>query len=83
MGDHLSKPEITKDAAQSVVEAVATTVGEVATILTGTVKDVARSLGGLATEVFEIRDAARRAGVQHEGPQLHAVRTEVAELDEA
>ncbi len=61
MDDHLSKGEIRKDAVQNTVEAAATTVGQVTTILTGAVRDVARTLGGFATEVFEIRDAARRA----------------------
>jgi hypothetical protein len=34
----------------------------VTTIVTGAVRDVARAVGGFATEVFEIRDAARKAG---------------------
>ena len=61
--DHLSKAEIRKDALQSTVEATATAVGGVATILTGAVRDIARTVGDLATDVFEIRDAARRAEV--------------------
>ncbi len=61
MKDHLSKAEIRKDAVQGAVEAAATTVGEVTTILTTAVKEIARSVGGLATEVFEIRDSARKA----------------------
>ena len=61
MKDHLSKAEIRKDAVQGAVEAAATTVGEVATILTSAVREIARSVGGLATEVFEIRDSARKA----------------------
>ena len=61
MKDHLSRGEIRKDAVQGAVEGAATTVGEVATILTTAVKDIARSVGGLATEVFEIRDSARKA----------------------
>ncbi len=60
-GDRLSGAEIGKDAVQSTVEAAASTVGEVATILTAAVRDVATALGGLATEVFEIREASRRA----------------------
>ncbi|MEQ7848735.1 hypothetical protein [Nocardioides kribbensis] len=68
MKDQLSKSEIRKDALQGAVEATATTVGEVATILTGAVKDVAGALGGLATEVFELRDAARRAAAEHVEP---------------
>jgi hypothetical protein len=47
------------------VEAAATTVGEVATILTSAVKEIARSVGGLATEVFEIRDSARKASAEN------------------
>jgi len=60
--DHLSGPEIGKDAVQSTVEAAATAVGEVAVIVTNAVRDIATALGGFATEVFEIRDSARKAG---------------------
>jgi hypothetical protein len=59
--DHISKAEIRKDALQDSVEAAATAVGAVTTIVTGAVRDIARTVGGFATEVFEIRDAARRA----------------------
>ena len=41
-------------------------VGSVATILTTAVSDVARAMGGFATEIFEIRDSARRARQDHE-----------------
>ncbi len=61
MSDELSKGEIRKDAIQDGVTAAAATVGAVATILTNAVGDVARTLGGFATEVFEIRDSTRRA----------------------
>jgi len=61
-GEHLSRAEIGKDAVQHTVEAAATMVGQVASIMVGAVRDVAQALGGFATEVFEIRDAARRAG---------------------
>lgn len=61
MDDHLSRAEIRKDAVQSAVESAAGTVGQVTTILTTAVKDVAGALGGFATEMFEIRDSARRA----------------------
>jgi len=67
--DHLSRAEIRKDVVQSAVEAAAGTVGQVTTILTTAVKDVAGALGGFATEIYEIRDSARRAEVDHEsGP---------------
>ncbi len=61
MDDRLSKNEIRKDALQETVQSVATTVGEVASILTTAVKDVAGAIGGLATDVFEIRDGVKRA----------------------
>lgn len=57
----LSGAEIGKDAVQSTIEAAASTVGEVATILTNAVRDVATAVGGFATEVFEIREASRKA----------------------
>ena len=57
----LSKFEIRKDVLQTAVEATASTVGEVTTILTGAIRDVASSVGGLATELFELRESARRA----------------------
>lgn len=66
MTDELSKAEIGKDVVQEVVEAGASTVGEVASIITTAVKDVASAIGGFATDVFEIRDGARRASQQHE-----------------
>ena len=71
MGDHLSKGEIGKDAVQSTVEAAADTVGQVAKIITKAVQDVAGAVGGFATEVYEIRDAAKKASEEHtEEPAL-------------
>lgn len=63
--DKLSKAEINKDSIQATAEAAATTVGEVATILTTAVRDIAGVIGGFATEVFEIRESARKAADQH------------------
>jgi ABC-type transporter Mla subunit MlaD len=60
-GEKLSGAEIGKDAVQSTIEAAAGAVGEVATILTNAVRDVATAVGDFATEVFEIRDASRKA----------------------
>lgn len=59
--DHISKAEIRKDALQDTVEAAATAVGSVTTIVTTAVRDIARTVGGLATDMFEIRESARRA----------------------
>jgi hypothetical protein len=61
MDDRLSKTEIRKDAMQEIVESGAATVGEVTSIITTAVKDVANAIGGFATDVFEIRDGVRRA----------------------
>ena len=66
MEDRLSNAEIRKDALQETVESVASTVGEVATIITTAVKDVAGAIGGLVTDVFEIRDGVRRASERTE-----------------
>lgn len=77
--DHLSKAEISKDALQAGAQAAAATVGEVATIITGAVKDVAGALGGLATELFEIRDASQKAIADHgEDPGDRAAPTDPA-----
>jgi hypothetical protein len=64
MKDRLSKYEIRKDVVQESVEAVASTVGEVANIIVNAVKEVSTSIGGLATDAFAIRDGARRARSQ-------------------
>ncbi|KWX66054.1 hypothetical protein [Mycobacterium sp. NAZ190054] len=64
MDERLSRAEIGKDAIQEIVAAGASAVGEVASIITTAVRDVANALGGFATDVFEIRDGARRAASQ-------------------
>lgn len=61
MNDQLSKVEIGKDAVESTLDAAADTVAKVTSIVTHAVRDVARALGEFGTEVFEIRDAARKA----------------------
>ncbi|KRF18767.1 hypothetical protein ASG90_02390 [Nocardioides sp. Soil797] len=60
--DNISRNEIRKDAIQDGFEATVSTVGQVGGLLVGAVRDVGRAVGGLATELFEIRDAARKAG---------------------
>jgi len=66
MSDHISKAEIRKDAVQNTVEAATSTVGQVTNILVTAVGDVAKAIGGLGTDIFEIRDAARKAATQHD-----------------
>jgi len=62
----ISRNEIRKDVLQESAEAVATTTGVVAGIVATAVRDVTRAVGTLATDIFEIREAARRA--EHESP---------------
>ncbi|OBK73751.1 hypothetical protein [Mycobacterium sp. 1274761.0] len=61
MEDRLSKGEIRKDALQETIQSVATTVGEVAGIISTAVRDMVGAFGGLATDIFEIREGVRRA----------------------
>lgn len=65
MKDRLSKAEIRKDAVQDGVEAVTHAVGQGTQIVIGAVQDIAKTVGGLATDLFEIRDAAKRASDDH------------------
>ena len=80
MKDRLSKNEIRKDVVQESVEAVAGTVGEVTNIIVNAVKDVASSIGALATDAFEIRDGARRARAQLELDQEDEAEAESDEV---
>lgn len=68
MRERLTKGEIRKDALQHTVEAGAEAVASVTTILATAVRDVARAVGGFATEVFEIREATRRARAENDPP---------------
>jgi hypothetical protein len=68
MTDRISKNEIRKDAVQDTLTAAAGTVGTVATIVTSAVTEVVKAVGELATEVFEIRDAARKAADDGDEP---------------
>ncbi|RNL65275.1 hypothetical protein EFK50_04760 [Nocardioides marmoriginsengisoli] len=61
MKDHISKSEIRKDAVQDGVEAVTHAVGQGTQIVIGAVSDIAKTVGGLATDLFEIREASKRA----------------------
>ncbi len=57
----LGRAEIAKDTLQVLTEAAATHVGRIASIVTGAVREVAHELGDLASDVFEMREAAGRA----------------------
>ena len=57
----VGRAERGKDVAQEMVQSTAMRVGNITTIITTAVVDVAREVGELFTDGFEIRDAARRA----------------------
>ena len=67
--DHLSQGEIRKDAVQGVVDAGISAVGAAGSIITHAVRDIARVAGDLGSELFEIRDAARKARAEHDEPE--------------
>lgn len=57
----LEKLEIRKDTLQVAVESAFSHVGQIASIITLAGREVTRELGEWATDMFEIREAARRA----------------------
>jgi hypothetical protein len=57
----LSRFEIAKDTVQVLTESAASHVGRIAVIVTGAVREIARELGELASDAFEMREAANRA----------------------
>lgn len=72
----VSKFESNKDIVQEVTESAATRVGNIATIITGAVKDVAKEIGDLISDGIEMREAAKRA--QADGDDI----VDVAAADE-
>ncbi|MFW0796257.1 hypothetical protein AAFP30_20760 [Gordonia sp. CPCC 205515] len=72
--------ERNKDLVQELVESTATHVGRIATIITGAVADVAREIGDLVTDGFEMRDAARKArldDLRHEDDEQLIIDAEI------
>jgi hypothetical protein len=53
--------ESAKDTVQVLTESAAVHIGRIATIITGAVREVAKEAGEWATEVFEMREAAKKA----------------------
>ncbi|MDQ6776347.1 MAG: hypothetical protein M3071_09060 [Actinomycetota bacterium] len=70
----VSKLETRKDVAQAVIESGVDHVGQIMTIIVGAVGDVTSELGAWATDVFELRDAARRAQADREHGEDGALR---------
>jgi hypothetical protein len=67
MGSPLERLEIRKDTIQVVIESGVTHIGSIVRLVSGTVRDVTREVGDWATDVFEIRDAGRRARTDTDG----------------
>jgi hypothetical protein len=63
----LEKLEIRKDTVQVAVESAFSHVGQIAAIVSSAGREVTRELGEWATEVFEMREAARRAEADRDG----------------
>ena len=58
--------ERNKDTVQELTESAATHVGNIAGIITGAVRDVTREIGELITDAIEMREAARKAQLDHD-----------------
>ncbi|MCF8590457.1 hypothetical protein [Gordonia liuliyuniae] len=57
----VGRAERSKDFAQEMVQSAASRVGNITAIITTAVVDVAREVGELITDGFEMRDAAKKA----------------------
>ncbi|MEO6470837.1 MAG: hypothetical protein ABIR57_03245 [Aeromicrobium sp.] len=58
----LSRREIGKDVVQQSAEAAITTTGHITAIIFDSVRKITTEMGSFATEIFEIREASKRAG---------------------
>ena len=73
--------ERNKDLIQELVESTAVHVGSITTIITKAVADVAREIGEIITDGFEMREAAKLAE-QDEARHVIDIDTEDPELDD-
>lgn len=62
----VGRAERNKDLIQEVVENTAHRIGNIASIITSAVADVAREIGELVTDGFEMREASRAASADTE-----------------
>lgn len=60
----VGKWERRKDTAQVVIESGLTHVGHIMGIVVGAIRDVTSEIGDFATDVFEMRQASRRAAAE-------------------
>ena len=62
----LDRIETRNDTLQVAIESGATQVGQIMGIVAGAVREVTHELGDWATDVFEMRDAAKRANADED-----------------
>ncbi|MFT4201390.1 hypothetical protein [Gordonia sp. (in: high G+C Gram-positive bacteria)] len=72
--------ERNKDLAQEAVQGTAARVGRIATIITSAVVEVAKEIGDLISDGFEMREAAKRA--KADSSRLDAMAAERLDDDE-
>lgn len=72
--------ERNKDLAQDAIENTANSVGNIAKIITTAVADVTKEIGGIVTDAFEMREAAKAARL--DAGELEAGEPDPARLDE-
>lgn len=58
----LTRREIVKDVVQQSAEAAISTGAQIAAILFDSARRITTEIGSLGTEIFEIREASKRAG---------------------
>lgn len=63
-----SRLELFKDVLQVAVESGAERVGRVTGVITGAVRDVTREVGGWASDVFEVVEAAQKSERKNRRP---------------
>ena len=74
--------ERNKDFAQDAIENTANSVGNIAKIITTAVADVTKEIGGIVTDAFEMREAAKAAHLDagEPSPERFGEPVEVTEL---
>ncbi len=65
--------ERNKDTVQELTESAATHIGNIATIITGAIRDIARETGDWLTDFIEMREASRRAQADEENSAAEPV----------
>ncbi|WP_132994078.1 hypothetical protein [Gordonia zhaorongruii] len=73
----IGRAERSKDVVQTGVESTAAHVGNIASIITTAIADVAREIGELVTDGFEMREASKLAERAQDGSQAAVANPEL------